>query len=206
LAGDAAHVHSPAGGQGLNLGVQDAVNLGWKLAQVVRGTAADSLLDSYQAERHPIAARVLELTKAQTALGRGDERTTALRESMASLLAMDEPRRRYAGMMSGLDIRYDLGAGHPLLGRRMPDLDVATDSGPRRVFTLLLLAWSLVHGTAELLLDGPFALGLPELDASSAAIPELVTRAFQGLLDALGKPGKSGDGARPSSPQPRRPM
>ena len=137
LAGDAAHVHSPSGGQGLNIGVQDAVNLGWKLAQVVNGTSPESLLDTYQAERHPIGARVLKLTMAQTALTRGDERTNALRETMSELLKMDEPRKRYAAMMSGLDIRYDLGTGHPLLGRRMPDLDLVTANGPRRVFTLL---------------------------------------------------------------------
>ena len=130
LAGDAAHVHSPAGGQGLNIGVQDAVNLGWKLAQVVNGTSPESLLDTYQAERHPIGARVLKNTMAQTALSRGDERTKALRETMSELLKMDEPRKRYAGMMSGLDIHYDLGAGHPLLGRRMPDLDLVTDERP----------------------------------------------------------------------------
>jgi 3-(3-hydroxy-phenyl)propionate hydroxylase len=137
LAGDAAHVHAPAGGQGLNIGVQDAVNLGWKLAQVVRGTSPESLLDTYQAERHPIGARVLKTTMAQTALNRGDERTKALRETMSDLLSMDQPRKRYAGLMSGLDIHYDLGAGHPLLGRRMPDLDLGTESGPRRLFTLL---------------------------------------------------------------------
>jgi 2-polyprenyl-6-methoxyphenol hydroxylase-like FAD-dependent oxidoreductase len=137
LAGDAAHVHAPAGGQGLNIGVQDAVNLGWKLAQVVRGTSPESLLDTYHAERHPIGARVLRLTMAQTALGRGDDRTEALRENMSELLRMDEPRKRYAGMMSGLDVHYDLGEGHPLLGRRMPDLDVVTKSGQARVFSLL---------------------------------------------------------------------
>lgn len=137
LAGDSAHVHSPAGGQGLNIGVQDAVNLGWKLAQVVCGTSPQSLLDTYQTERHPIAARVLATTMAQTALNRGDERTGALRETVSELLKMDEPRTRYAAMMSGLDIHYDLGMGHPLLGRRMPDLDLVTESGPRRVFTLL---------------------------------------------------------------------
>ena len=137
LAGDAAHVHSPAGGQGLNVGVQDAVNLGWKLARVVGGTSPESLLDTYQVERHPIAARVLKLTMAQTALMRGDERTKVLHESMSELLKMDEPRKRYAAMMSGLDIHYDLGTGHPLLGRRMPDLDLVTDGGPRRVFSLL---------------------------------------------------------------------
>jgi 2-polyprenyl-6-methoxyphenol hydroxylase-like FAD-dependent oxidoreductase len=137
LAGDAAHVHSPTGGQGLNIGVQDAVNLGWKLAQVVSGTSPETLLDTYQAERHPIGARVLKNTLAQTALGRGDERTNALRENVAELLQMDEPRKRYAAMMCGLDIHYDFGPGHPLLGRRMPDLDLVTESGPRRVFTLL---------------------------------------------------------------------
>ncbi len=137
LAGDAAHVHAPNGGQGLNIGVQDAVNLGWKLAQVVSGRSKESLLDTYQAERHPIAARVLKSTMAQTALGRGDERTKALHEHMSELLKLDEPRKRYAGMMSGLDIHYDLGAGHALLGRRMPDLDLVIESGPRRVFGLL---------------------------------------------------------------------
>jgi 3-(3-hydroxy-phenyl)propionate hydroxylase len=137
LAGDAAHVHSPVGGQGLNTGVQDAVNLGWKLAQVVRGTSPDTLLDTYHAERHPVAARVLRLTLAQTALRRGDERTKAAHACMAELLRMDEPRKRYGAIMSALDIHYDLGAGHPLLGRRMPDFDLVTDAGPQRVFTLL---------------------------------------------------------------------
>ena len=137
LAGDAAHVHSPDGGQGLNIGVQDAVNLGWKLAQVVKGTSPESLLDTYHAERHPVAARVLRNTMAQVALRRPDERTKAVREIVSELLGMDEPRKRFAGMMSGLDIHYDLGEGHPLLGRRMPDLDLVTADGPLRVFTLL---------------------------------------------------------------------
>ena len=137
LAGDAAHVHSPVGGQGLNTGVQDAVNLGWKLAQVMKGTSPESLLDTYHVERHPVGARVLRNTMAQTALMRVDDRTEALRESVAELLSMDEPRKRFAAMMSGLDIQYDLGPGHPLLGRRMPDLDLITTSGPLRVYTLL---------------------------------------------------------------------
>ncbi len=124
LAGDAAHVHSPVGGQGLNIGVQDAVNLGWKLAQVVHGTAPESLLDTYHAERHPVAARVLRTTMAQVALMRVDDRIEALRDTVCELLSMDEPRERFAAMMSGLDIHYDLGEGHPLLGRRMPDLDL----------------------------------------------------------------------------------
>src|SRR5687768_7626488 len=137
LAGDAAHVHSPVGGQGLNTGVQDAVNLGWKLAQVVKRTAPDSLLDTYDAERHPVAARVLRNTMAQVALMPVDDRIEALRDTVSELLSMDEPRKRFAAMMSGLDIHYDLGEGHPLLGRRMPDLDVVTANGPLRVFTLL---------------------------------------------------------------------
>ena len=137
LAGDAAHTHSPAGGQGLNVGVQDAVNLGWKLAQVVKETSPERLLDTYHTERHPIGARVLRLTMALTALGRGDERSEALRDTVSDLLRMDEPRKRYAAMMSGLDIHYDLGEGHPLLGRRMPDLNLVTASGPLRLFSLL---------------------------------------------------------------------
>ena len=137
LAGDAAHVHPPHGGQGLNTGVQDAVNLGWKLAQVINRGSPDSLLDTYHAERHPVAARVLHNTMAQVALSGADERHQALRDTMAELLGMDEPRRRFAGMLSGLDIHYDLGEGHPLVGRRMPDLDVHTADGPGRVSALL---------------------------------------------------------------------
>ncbi len=137
LAGDAAHVHSPVGGQGLNTGLQDAVNLGWKLAEVVHRTAPERLLDTYQAERHPVGARVLKHTMAQVALMRADDRIEALRDTVSELLSMDEPRKRFGAMMSGLDIHYDLGAGHPLLGRRMPDLDLVTADGPLRVFTLL---------------------------------------------------------------------
>jgi 2-polyprenyl-6-methoxyphenol hydroxylase-like FAD-dependent oxidoreductase len=137
LAGDAAHVHNPVGGQGLNIGVQDAVNLGWKLAQVVQRTSPDSLLDTYHAERHPIAARVLRDTIAQISLRIADDRLRALGDTISELLGMDEPRRRFGARMSGLDVHYDLGDGHPLLGRRMPDLDLVTTDGPLRVFTLL---------------------------------------------------------------------
>jgi 3-(3-hydroxy-phenyl)propionate hydroxylase len=150
LAGDAAHVHYPVGGQGLQIGVQDAVNLGWKLAQVVKGTSPDSLLDTYHAERHPVAARVLRTTMAQVALLRTDDRTEALREIMSELLGIDEPRKRFAAMMSGLDIQYDLGEGHPLLGRRMPDLDLVTANGPLRVFTLLHDARPVLLNLGEL--------------------------------------------------------
>jgi 3-(3-hydroxy-phenyl)propionate hydroxylase len=137
LAGDSAHVHYPAGGQGLSLGVQDAVNLGWKLAQVVNGTSPESLLDTYQDERHPVAARALRHTMAQGVLLGPDERIRALVDMVSELAIMDEPRKRLAGIISGLDIHYDLGEGHPLLGRRMPDLDLVTTDGPLRVFTLL---------------------------------------------------------------------
>ena len=137
LAGDSAHVHYPAGGQGLSLGVGDAVNLGWKLAQVVNGTSPESLLDTYQDERHPVAARAIQHTMAQAALQRRDERMQALVDVVSELATMDEPRKRLAGIISGLDIHYDLGEGHPLLGRRMPDLDLVTGDGPLRVFELL---------------------------------------------------------------------
>src|SRR5690242_18832199 len=151
LAGDAAHVHSPVGGQGLNTGVQDAVNLGWKLAQVVKQTSSERLLDTYHAERHPVGARVLRINMAQVALrDRADDRINALRETMSELLSMDEPRRRFAAMMSGLDVHYDLGGGHPLVGRRMPDLDLTTPNGPLRLYTLL-------HDARPVLLN----LGMP---------------------------------------------
>ena len=146
LAGDAAHVHSPDGAQGLQVGVQDAMNLGWKLAQVVNGTSPESLLDTYHAERHPVAARVLRTSMAHVALRRPDERTEALRDTIAEFLMTEESRRRFAAMMFGLDIHYDLGEGHPLLGRRMPDLDLVTADGPLRVYTLL-------HDARPVLLD-----------------------------------------------------
>jgi 3-(3-hydroxy-phenyl)propionate hydroxylase len=152
LAGDAAHVHPPHGGQGLNTGVQDAVNLGWKLAQVINTTSPESLLDTYHTERHPVGARVLHNTMAQVALASPGDRHQALRDTMTELLSMDEPRRRIAGMLSALDIHYDLGEGHALLGRRMPDLDLVTPGGTVRVFTLL-------HDARPVLLN----LGQPSL-------------------------------------------
>jgi 3-(3-hydroxy-phenyl)propionate hydroxylase len=146
LAGDAAHVHPPVGGQGLNIGMEDAVNLGWKLAQVVRGTSPESLLDTYHSERHPVAARVLRTSMAQVALRRQDDRTQALADTLGELLQLDEPRKSLGAELSGLGVHYDLGEGHPLLGRRMPDLDLGTADGPVRVFTLL-------HGARPLLLN-----------------------------------------------------
>ena len=171
LAGDAAHVHFPMGGQGLGVGVQDAVNLGWKLALVVQGAAPASLLDTYHSERHPVAARVLHNTLAQVALTGTGPRTEALRDIVTELLSLDEPRKRIAAMMTGLDIRYDLGgatsgdesdgggtdrhAAHPVLGRRMPDLDLVTPDGPTRVYALL-------HAARPVLLSfaGPGAFDL----------------------------------------------
>jgi hypothetical protein len=126
--------------------VQDAVNLGWKLAQVIRGTSPETLLDTYHAERHPVGARVLQHTMASVALRREDDRTKAVRDTMAELLGMEEPRLRFAGMLTGLGIHYDLGEGHPLLGRRVPDLDIVTADGPRRMFSLL-------HGARPALLN-----------------------------------------------------
>ena len=218
LAGDAAHVHSPVGGQGLNTGVQDAVNLGWKLAQVVKGTSPEGLLDTYHVERHPVAARVLRTTMAQVALQRNDDRTEALREIVLELLGMEEPRKRIAAEMSGLGIHYDLGEGHPLVGRRMPDLDLVTPDGPMRIFTLLqnarpvllnlgapgsfdITPWSdrikLVHAKY----DGPWEL--PALGSVSAPSAVLIRpdgyvawvgdRTQDGLQDAMnswfGPPG-----------------
>jgi 3-(3-hydroxy-phenyl)propionate hydroxylase len=176
LAGDAAHVHYPVGGQGLNIGVQDAVNLGWKLAQLVKATSPESLLDTYHAERHPVAARVLRNTMAQVALlRRPDDHINALRETMSELLGMDEPRKHVAAMMSGLDIHYDLGEGHKLLGRRMPDLDLVTTNRSLRVFTLL-------HGARPLLLNfgepgafdiTPWADRVQSIDAKYVGVWEL---------------------------------
>ena len=149
LAGDAAHVHPPLGGQGLNIGVQDAVNLGWKLAQVVNQKSPESLLDTYHAERHPVAARVLRNTMAQMALRRADDRTRALGDFVSEFVSRDEIRGRLAAEMSGLGVHYDLGEGHPLLGRRMPDLELVTGDGALRVFTLLHDARPLLLNLGE---------------------------------------------------------
>jgi 3-(3-hydroxy-phenyl)propionate hydroxylase len=131
------------------MGVQDAMNLGWKLGQVVKGISPDGLLDTYHAERHPVAARVLRGTMAQVALMRPDDRIEAVRDTVAELLSMDEPRIRFAAWMVGLDIHYDLGPGHPLLGRRMPDLEMVTPNGALRVFTLLHAARPVLLNLGE---------------------------------------------------------
>ncbi|MFD9903104.1 rifampin monooxygenase [Streptomyces sp. NPDC059063] len=122
LAGDAAHIHPPTGGQGLNLGVQDAFNLGWKLAAAVNGWAPEGLLDSYHAERHPVGARVLDNTRAQITLLGTEAGPTALRELFAKLMDFEEVNRYVTGMITAVEVSYDFGAGHELLGRRMRDL------------------------------------------------------------------------------------
>ncbi|MCB5911113.1 rifampin monooxygenase [Streptomyces pinistramenti] len=124
LAGDAAHIHPPTGGQGLNLGVQDAFNLGWKLAAAVNGWAPEGLLDSYHAERHPVGARVLENTRAQITLLGTDPGATALRELFSKLMDFDEVNRYVTGMITAVGVRYDFGEGHELLGRRLRDVEL----------------------------------------------------------------------------------
>jgi 3-(3-hydroxy-phenyl)propionate hydroxylase len=187
VAGDAAHVHAPMGGQGLNIGVQDAVNLGWKLAQVISGTSPVSLLDTYQAERHPVGARVLRNTMAQRALGATDERSVALRDTVMELLRMDEPRKHIAAMIAGLDVAYDLGEGHPLLGRRMPDLDLATSDGTVRVFSLLHDAKPVLLnlGDAGGLDIAPWAGRVQLVDASYAGAWELPVLGVVGAPTAV---------------------
>ena len=137
LAGDAAHVHSPTGGLGIGLGVQDAVNLGWKLGQVVRGSSGEELLDTYHAERHAAGARALKYTMAQSLFQKADPRQEALRDLLGEVLRVDGAGTPIAALVSGLDVAYDVGANHPLLGRRMPDLDIATTDGTTRVYGLL---------------------------------------------------------------------
>ncbi|TGB10096.1 rifampin monooxygenase [Streptomyces sp. MZ04] len=124
LAGDSAHIHPPTGGQGLNLGVQDAFNLGWKLAAAVNGWAPDGLLDSYETERHPVAARVIDNTRAQITLLGTDPGPTALRELFAKLMDFEEVNRYVTGMITAVDVRYDFGEGHDLLGGRMRDMEL----------------------------------------------------------------------------------
>ncbi|SHE77280.1 FAD-dependent oxidoreductase [Streptoalloteichus hindustanus] len=164
LAGDAAHVHSPFGGQGINLGLMDAVNLGWKLAAVVRGDAAEDLLDSYTTERHPVGARVLQNTRAQVAIMRPDDQSGAMRELLAEMLGLDEVNRFIGAMMRGVEVRYEFPYptdGHPLIGRSCPELSFetnASDGAPGQV------------GLADLMLDGrPLLLDLGAGVADAAA-------------------------------------
>ncbi|WP_326669054.1 rifampin monooxygenase [Streptomyces sp. NBC_01257] len=143
LAGDAAHIHPPTGGQGLNLGVQDAFNLGWKLAATVNGWAPDGLLDNYHTERHPVGAAVLDNTRAQIALLGTDPGATALRELFSKLMDFEEVNRYVTGLITAVDVRYDFGDGHPLLGRRLRDVELKQGR-----------LYSLMHAGRGLLLDG----------------------------------------------------
>ncbi|WP_105970501.1 FAD-dependent monooxygenase [Streptomyces geranii] len=148
LAGDAAHVHFPAGGQGVNLGLQDAVNLGWKLAAEIHGWAPDGLLDTYHAERHPVAAAVLHNVKAQVALMDPDPRTDALRELFTELMRFDEVNAYLSTMITGTGVTYPVGgrADDPLAGRMVPSLPLKTAEGPTSLAELL-------HDARPLLLD-----------------------------------------------------
>ncbi|MGW2697460.1 FAD-dependent monooxygenase [Streptomyces sp. NPDC001296] len=150
LAGDAAHTHLPVGGQGLSVGVQDAVNLGWKLAAVVRGSAPPDLLDSYHAERHPVGARLLVNTLAQGMLFLTGSQAEPLREVVADLMELAEVRRHLAGMVSGLDIRYDVGPGtHPLLGARIPKRDLRGPCGATTTIAHLRTARGVLLDLAD---------------------------------------------------------
>ncbi|MFI1290616.1 rifampin monooxygenase [Streptomyces sp. NPDC020792] len=142
LAGDAAHIHPPTGGQGLNLGVQDAFNLGWKLAAEVNGWALEGLLDSYHAERHPVGARVLDNTRAQMTLLGTDPGATALRELFSKLMDFEEVNRYVTGIITAVEVRYDCGEGHELLGRRLRDVRLKRGR-----------LYDLMHGGRGLLLD-----------------------------------------------------
>jgi 2-polyprenyl-6-methoxyphenol hydroxylase-like FAD-dependent oxidoreductase len=174
LAGDAAHTHSPTGGQGIGLGVEDAVNLGWKLAQVVKDVSPDSLLDTYQAERHPATARVLKYTMAMSATQRADGRVLALAEILADLVSIDAARVKLAGLHLGLDVCYEAeGGAHPLLGRRMPDLDLTGADGPLRVFALLHDAHAVLLNLGETVPLGRWGDRVRSVDASYEGAWEL---------------------------------
>ncbi|MGW3159085.1 FAD-dependent monooxygenase [Streptomyces sp. NPDC001089] len=150
LVGDAAHIHLPAGGQGLSTGVQDAVNLGWKLAATVRGSAPGGLLDSYHDERHAVGARLLMNTRAQGTVFLGGPESQPLRELFAELIGLDSVKRHLAGVVSHLDVRYDLGDdGHPLVGRRLPPRALETAAGEVRTPDLLHPAQGLLLDLAD---------------------------------------------------------
>lgn len=175
LAGDAAHIHPPTGGQGLNLGVQDAFNLGWKLAAEVHGWAPDGLLDSYHRERHPVGAAVLDNTRAQITLLGTDPGATALRALYTKLMGFEEVNRYMTGMITALDIRYDAGEGHALLGRRMPDVELKDG---RRLY-------SLMHAGRGLLVD---RTGRLSAEGWADRVDHVADPGEEGAGDDLGAP------------------
>jgi bifunctional hydroxylase/dehydrase len=176
LAGDAAHIHLPAGGQGLSTGVQDAVNLGWKLAATVRGRAPAGLLDTYHGERHPAGARLLMNTRAQGTVFLGGPEADPLRELFAELIAHDEVKRHLSGIISGLDVRYDVGDGdHPLLGMRLPPRVLSGVDGETTTARLL-------HGGRGVLLDLADDAGLR---AVAAGLRDRVDTVTAGCADPV---------------------
>ena len=174
LAGDAAHVHPPTGGQGLNLGVQDAVNLGWKLAAQVRGWAPGTLLDTYQAERRPVAADVLDNTRAQMELLSPEPGPRAVRRLLTELMDVDGVNRRLIEKITAIGIRYDLGEGPDLVGRRLRDIDVA----PGRLYGLLHRGRGLLLDRTERLTVGGWSDRVDHLADPTAAldVPGLLLR------------------------------
>jgi bifunctional hydroxylase/dehydrase len=171
VAGDAAHVHMPIGGQGMSAGIQDSVNLGWKLAAAIRGWAPEGLLDSYHSERHPVGSRVLANTLAQRILYLSGDEMEPLRTVLAELLGYPDVRRHLVGMVTGLDIRYDVGCDHPLAGRRVPSVELATANGePARTST-----FGRLHAARGVLFDLARNAGLRDAAAGWADRVEVVT-------------------------------
>lgn len=147
LAGDAAHIHLPAGGQGMNASIQDSVNLGWKLAATVHGWAPEGLLDSYHTERHAVGQRLLMNTRAQGLLFLRAGELQAMRDLLAELITIEPVAQHLIGMVSGLEVRYEVGDGsHPLLGRRMPNVALSTEGGALRAYDLLQSGRAVVLG------------------------------------------------------------
>jgi bifunctional hydroxylase/dehydrase len=207
LAGDAAHVHLPIGAQGISAGLGDAVNLGWKLAAVVKGHAGDGLLDTYHTERHPVAARIIANTLTQRSLYLGGADVQPMRDVFAELLTHEEVRRHLIGMCTGLDIRYEVGDDHPLAGRRLPDQDLLVGDEKTHTYALLHEARGVLlnlHDSADMRATvGPWADRVtavtatrPDPDAPAASVlvrPDgyvawiSPTGSADGLADALAR-------------------
>ncbi|MEU9891910.1 FAD-dependent monooxygenase [Streptomyces phaeochromogenes] len=191
LAGDAAHIHLPAGGQGMNTGIQDAANLGWKLAAVVRGTAPEELLDTYHGERYPVGQRLMMNTKAQGLLFLSGDEVQPLRDVLRELIRYEEVSRHLAGMVSGLEIRYDVGGGrHPLLGLRMPHLELV---GDRRKTS----STELLRAARGVLLDLEDNAVLRDRASGWSDRVDIVTAAPHGLSDDSPLAGTSAVLVRP---------